>query len=329
MRFAPISYEYVKKLAKEALERKKEAMAKIAKELQDKIKKRRFPMEDLELIAEDKTLGVKRPADVTRPTFLPYALQSLLAHDIRPTNKKATPAAVLNACTSTLSNGSRGMMSDTLQVYHFFVGDVGYARMFENSVPNFTLKQLLHAMNEVVIGNTKKSRVVPPLISHLFVTALSVLLSPTAEDWVSDESADHSAWDNLKADFVKLKSCLSTESWGEILSSYVSAMESFYSSESSSDPDALSGFPISMDYLHSDDEDEDVIINQCDEDAQESSGSGVYVGHDDSPMAKGYNKLLRQDPWFLSADELISLLRALTDDILAMKSALAKEMSDR
>ena len=38
------------------MKRAKEAIAKKAKELDDKIKKRRFPMEDLKLIAEDKLL---------------------------------------------------------------------------------------------------------------------------------------------------------------------------------------------------------------------------------------------------------------------------------
>ncbi len=315
-------------MEKEELERKKEAMAKKAKELEEKLKKRRFPMEDLELIAEDKELGVKRPAHVTRSPYMPFALQSILPHDIRPTTKKTTPGTVVNACTATLASGSRGLMSDLLQVYHFFVGDVGYARMNEGTVPIFTLKQLLYAVNEVVNGNARKSRVVPPLISHLFVTVLMILLSPTAEDWVMDSESDHSNWDSLKADLVKLKASLSVESWGEVLSCYVHAMENFYTSGATSENNALPGFPVSMGLVEEDENDADMMSQEGD-DEDRASGYGAYVGPDGCPTAKGYQKLLRQDPWYLSADELISLLRMLTDDVLVMKPSMSKEMAER
>jgi hypothetical protein len=311
------------------MELKKIDMAKKAKDLADRIKKRRFPMDDLQLIAEDRELGVKRPPTVTKPPYLPFAMQSLLPHDMRPSTKKATPGSIVNACTSTVSSGSRGLMSDVLQVYHFFVGDVGYARMVDGSVPIFTLKQFLYAVNEVVNGNARKSRVVPPLISHLFVTALTTLLSPTAEDWGPSGETDNSALESLKADLVKLKGSLSTESWGEILSCYINAMEKFYTTDASTVSDALPGFPVSMDLVDGDEEDVDMLSQGNIDDEPQASGYGAYVGFNGTSISKGYNKLLRQDPWHLSADEMISLLRALTDDIMAMKPFLSKEMTER
>ena len=302
--------------------------AKLAQEREDRIKKRRFPMDDLKLIAEDKELAVKRPADVTRPTFLPFVLQSLLPHDARPKTKKATPGSVANACSATISSGSRGLISDVMQVYHFFVGDIGYARMFAGSVPEFSLKQLLYAVNEVVTGNARKSRTVPPLISHLFVTALSVVSSPTAEDWVSDDDTDHSKWESLKSDLAKLHTSLSVTSWGETLVCYVNAMESFFTSEATVGENALPGYLISMEDNDYDD-DEDVEMQSQGEETELPSGYGAYIGISGCALHKGYHKLFRQDPWHLPADELMALLRALTDDILAMKPSMTKDISER
>ena len=312
---------------KELEERKKAAAAKLAKEREERIKKRRFPMDDLKLITEDKELGVKRPSEIARPPFLPFALQSLLPHDERSTTKKSTPGSVVTACSTTMSSGSRGLFSDVLQIYQFFVGDFGYAQMFEGTVPNFTLKQLLYAVNEVSIGNTRKACVVPPLISHLFVTALSALTSPKADDWVSGDDSDHTKWESLKSNLSKINKSLCETSWGEILICYMNVMETFFTSDASTTPNALPGYSVSMEMV-SDDEDAEMESREESESGL-PSGYGSYVGPVGCALHRGYSKLLRHDPWHLHADELIAALRALTDDILAMKPALAKEVSER
>ncbi len=164
----------------EAERKKAEADAK-AQEIAERIRKRRFPMDDLELIAEDKELGVKRSAAISRQPFLPLTMSSLIRFDERPSSRKTTPCPSINASTATMSPASRSVVSDTLQVYHFFRGDVGYSRIFPLTVPNFSLKHLLYAVNEVLILNAKKSQLVPPLISHLFYTALKILTEPSGE----------------------------------------------------------------------------------------------------------------------------------------------------
>ena len=135
-------------------------------------------MDDIDLIAEDKELKVKRPANIVRQPFLPYALMSIVPIEDRPTGKKTTPTSVVNACTTTFPGQKRSFVSDLLQIFSFFSGDVGFSKIFPSLAPDFTLKHLLYAVNEVVMGNMKFSRVVPPLLSQLFVSALQILTDP-------------------------------------------------------------------------------------------------------------------------------------------------------
>jgi hypothetical protein len=153
----------------------KEEAAQRAKEIAERIKKRKFPMDDFELEKEDKELGVKPPADVTRRPFLPYALTSLVPYDERPRGKKTTPTSVVNACTTNMSTGNFGLISDVLCVYNFFSGDVGFSRINPSVGPEFTLSHLMYAVNEVLIGNSKTNKSIPPLLSHLVLTCLNIL----------------------------------------------------------------------------------------------------------------------------------------------------------
>lgn len=295
--------------------------------MEDILKKRRFPVDDLVLIAEDKELGVKKPADIGKAPFLPFALHSLLPHDVRPRNKKTTAQSVVTACstecdTGSSGSGSRGLVSDLIQVYHFFRGDFNYSRLFDKALPEFSLKHLLHASNEIVLGNSKRSRVVPPLISYLFVLALNILTTPTSEDWVSSDSSDEDRrnFDSLKADCTKLNHGLTDCSWGETLLCYIHAMENFFTTKASVDQNALPGHCITM---------EDDVGSFATDDDILPSGYFGYLGPADGSMRKAYQKLMRQDPWYLTAEELISLLRSLCDDILAMKIDLAQEVAER
>lgn len=296
-----------------------------AKEIEERIKKRKFPMEDLELITEDKELGVKRPANVTKQPFLPFILSTLVPQDARPKSRKTCPGSVISNCSTDITvTGTRGLFSDVIQVYHFFVGDLGYARMYEGLVPDFKLKQLLYAVNEIVNGNAKKSKVVPPLISHLFVVALSILTQPSAEDWVSEDDADHSVYDTLKGDLTRLHSTLTDASWGETLLWYIDAMERFHTSDSTEGKNAIPGYPIDMVGAIDDD-----TGYQLDFEGKLPTGYDGYIGSSESTLNKAYKNLLRRDPWNLSADEIFSLLRTLTDDILCMKPKLGKDMIER
>merc|ERR1719362_1910226 len=169
------------KLKNNDIERKKleaqEAAKRKAKEkvLADKIKKRKFPMDDLELLEEDKGLGVQTPNTLLRPPFVPHILSMTLPREEGPSRLADTPSDIVTTSQSLLTDETRGTISDVMQVYHFFRGDVGYSRNHSDVTPEFSFRQLLYAVNEIFHGNAKTAKAVPPLISHLFVTALQIV----------------------------------------------------------------------------------------------------------------------------------------------------------
>ena len=103
-----------------------------ARALAERIRKRKFPMDDLKLIVEDKELNVKPPHGICSLPFLPFSLSQAYSEN-QPFTKKVTPKSIINSCTNTLSSGSRGLISDVLQVYHFFRGDVGYGKTYDTT----------------------------------------------------------------------------------------------------------------------------------------------------------------------------------------------------
>jgi len=388
-------------------ERKKKIAMEIARKRAERIRKRKFPMDDLKLIEEDKELNVKPPEGLKKPpNYIPYALVSVIPHSQRPTTKTGTPASVINLCTTTstatitntintsanipsshtasnygtmtpspngsISSGNRGLISDLLQIYHFFVGDMGYARCFPNTTVPFELKHLFYAVHEIVNGNMKKNKTMPPLINHLFMVLLKVLTirsnsSSNGGNSESRESEDNggnssntSSLDaecnerSLDADLTKLNNCLSEISLGEIIFCYVDLMERYYSSEASNDPNALQGIPIKWEWDYDDcssKDDMDIVKEDQGNDTQttttagnsalsvvsESSveemslpdGYGGYVGPPDGALSRAYMKLSRLDPWNLTADELMALLRVMTDDVLGRNPDLSQDIADR
>ena len=76
-------------------------------------------MDDLKLIVEDKELNVKPPHGICSLPFLPFSLSQAYSEN-QPLTKKSTSKSIINSCTNTLSSGSLRLISDVLQVYHFF-----------------------------------------------------------------------------------------------------------------------------------------------------------------------------------------------------------------
>lgn len=299
----------------------REEAERIKKERAERIKKRRFPMEDTKLHAEDKELGVKPPEDVTRRPALPYFF----------TNNKAASQS------HYLEYGSQGLVTDFLQVYHFFRGDVHFTLADETTttllVPEFTLKHLKYSVDQVLNGNAKRSRMVPPLISHLFVTCLQLLLMTTTT-LVEGQTAHER---RLQKDLAKLAAGLSPASWGEVCALYMDAMERFYTSNASVDPNVLPSGVIDIHYLmHASNIPEPItpLLKSQTESSLSAlqalpDGYCAYFGNPHSALARGQAKLLKQDPWNLSAEELMALLRALTDDILATKPEIGEDICKR
>lgn len=291
-------------------QRKKDVAELLRKERAERLRKRRFPMEDTKLHLEDKELAVKPPDDVKKRPGLPYVFQ--LVRDNK--NTAETPSRC-----QYLDHGSRGLIPDLLQIYHFFRGDVHFSPTDDPIVPEFSLPHLLFAVDEILNGNAKKSRMVPPLICHLFVTCLGLLTStPIAKEANVYER-------RLQKDLENLALALGPPSWAEICCQYMEAMERYYTTSASVDPNVLSPGVTDMLFLMKVKSNPDITEIE----GTLPNGYTGYIGSPNAALAKGHVKLMRHDPWNLSADELIALLRALTEDVLATRPELADDLAQR
>jgi hypothetical protein len=153
---------------------------------------------------------------------------------------------------------------------------------------------------------------------------------------VSDNEEEKMKWMPLKRDLVKLGSTLDEASWGQTLMCYLDLMDRFYSSDATIDPNALPGFPITL--AVDDGSTDDEKMSEVTDNVEGSSDDGKtafvdgyhgYIGPADGAINRGFVKLLRYDPWYLTAEEMMAILRALTDDILAMKADLAQKFVKR
>eukprot|EP00980_Cylindrotheca_fusiformis_P010674 scaffold2381_cov128-Cylindrotheca_fusiformis.AAC.15 len=263
---------------KAELAAQREKDRKLAKEKArlDRIRKRKFPMEDLQLIAEDRELDVS----VSLPPRPSLTL-------VLPEN----PSACKSDSTRT------GLLEDVFHVYHFFRGDVGWGINQEKGVAPFSLQHWLGCVQQVLVGAAKRSRMLPPLMTHLFVVALQNLVPE------------------------ELQAALTPASWSEILMLYMDAMDRFHETELSQKSNAIPGQPIDTEHLFGNSE-----KRKDDLHLEETKPEHSYL---DKTLAKVHSKLLTQDPWMLSADELLALLRALADDLLAIAAETAVELDDR
>lgn len=262
-----------------AAQKEKERREAKEKERQDRIRKRKFPMDDLRLIEEDKELRVS----VSLPP--------------RPSLELAIPDFPAACRSDTMGIG---VLDDVFHIYHFFAGDVGWGRWAKQktAVAPFTLEQLVQCVLQVMKGWTKKSRMVPPLLAHLFVVALQQLVPE------------------------KLAVALTPASWSEVLLLYMDAMERYYTSEASEDANVLPSVGIDAEYIfYATDERKDVEFLEAPKRSEPFYLQGM--------LEKAHSKLLSQDPWTLSAEELLTLLKALVDDVLATSSDCAEELDIR
>ena len=333
-----IKLELAKK--EEAARRKAEAEAK-AKERAERLRRRRFPMEDTKLHAEDKELGVKAPADVHPRPYLPYFWNLTLPLG-DPGRSGKTSSSILQASkVDGLDLGSNGLVPDLLQVYHFFRGDVHFtgpdSEVYHQIVPDFSLQQLLFAVEQVSNGNARKSRMIPPLLCHLFVTCLQILFLPP--DATVTDKHEHKLRQDLHD---KLMPALSPSSWAEVCTLYMDAVDRHYRTDASRDPTVLPSLAIDIKYLLGVTDTPVVpmtpaIVKKKEgaDDHLENDASVLpdryhgYLGDMNGALYRAHSKLFRQDPWMLTAEELMALLRALTDDILASNPNISENIAAR
>lgn len=345
-----------KKAREEAAKRKaaEEARAKL---IADKIRKRKYPLEDSKLHAEDKELGVKTPPEVSARPYLPFFWQMTLPLSDKSRLGK-TSSLVLNASkVESLDFGSRGLVPDLLQVYHFFKGDVNFMISRDGSplVADFTLKHLVHATEQIINGNARRTKLLPPLLVHLFVTSLQILWQLPAlntDDSITDLSIHEF---QLRKDFNNyLLPYLTPVSWADLCYMYMDAMERYCSSDLSKNENVLQPVPIDPAYLLGV-KDEIVVpetpslknitskldqseVPIAEDDNQDQNpitfdsrpdGYFGYLGDPQGVLYRACDKLGKQDPWNLTAEDLMALLRALTDDILGSHPAASVDIADR
>lgn len=336
-----IAEEVAKQKAEEEMKRKEAAMtpeqraaAAKAKAKAEILRKRRLPMEDTKLHAENKEYGIKNTETLARRPALPFTLTSLVPPHLRVgDNPKWGPihsASQSGAGELMDVDNDRGLIADALHVYHFFCGDVGFVDA-KYPVPKFSIKTLLYALDEIIIGNSKAAKSLPPLISHLFLTALRVL---TASDTEGEESKPSEYIDPVEAqlqkDLAKINLGLNAVSWSQVLFFYIDLMERYYLSDASLDIGVMPGAgDLDMSYLW----EKNCSRNETEE-KKNSSTQGRsfrgYIGNPKGALCKAYTKLSNQvEPWNLSADELMATLRTLTDDILSKRADLAADITER
>ena len=339
---AKINEEDAKKKAEEERKRKEaemtpeqKAAAAKAKAKAELLRKRRLPMEDTKLHAENKEYGIKNPETLARRPAMPYTLTCLVPpHLRRGDNPKWGPvntASQTGVGEWTEVDNDRGLIADALHVYHFFCGDVG----FEDEkfpVPKFSVKTLLYALDEIIIGNSKAAKSLPPLISHLFLVALRVLTSPPADNVSQNAEYIDPIEAQLQKDLAKIRLGLNSISWSQVLFFYMDLMERYYLSDSSLEVGVMPGDDdLDMSYLWSNNEAVDVAKS---ENQNGSSSTGRvfrgYLGNPKGAFCRAYTKLSHQvEPWNLTAEELMASLRALTDDILSRRADLSADITER
>ncbi len=262
---------------------------------------RKFPMDDLQLILEDKQLGIEtclppRPA-------LPLAFHPLKSN----------------------------VMEDILHIYNVLFGDVDYVGITAQddelpSSPRFSIKQLGYAFLEVERGNSKRAKCLPPLLIHLLTTLLRKLLfisddNVPKKDQTSDNNREVGAIDKIvarqKADFESLSDALSPSSCGEIVRLYMELMDRL----------AIERYPSG--YLQEEDEYGDSLNTSNGFHRTANSFFFGYLGPPTGTLHTAVKKLESYDLWCLDAEDIACLLKALCDDLLNRKGCIANSFSKR
>ena len=302
-----------------------------------------------------------------RPT-VPYFWQMVLPLNDPGRQGRTSDHVLRYSKSDALAHGSHGLVSDLLQVYYFFRGDVHFTGDTDSTeqilpttkrkrgqggksveepgssliVPEFTLSNLIYSTEELLNGNARKSRLVPPLISHLFVTCLQLLCRAPEDGKTGSSSLGKDPQKLLQFELNKyLLPALTPGSWPDVCHLYMDAVERFYSTESSRDPAVLPPLNTDLSYLFGRIDEPIIPMTPAPtktNDNVEARGRdpfplpdayGAYLGDFRSVLYRAHEKLGRMEAWSLTAEELFALLRALTDDLLAFYPGMAEKIAFR
>eukprot|EP00804_Cyclotella_cryptica_P025350 CCRYP_012458-RA/>CCRYP_012458-RA protein AED:0.01 eAED:0.01 QI:2197/1/1/1/1/1/3/103/880 len=112
-------------------------------------------------------------------------------------------------------------------------------------------------------------------------------------------------------------------------------MERYYTSDASLDVGVMPGeYDLDMSYLWNKGNAIGDVAHSSSENGKADNVPGKsyrgYVGNPKGILSKAYSKLGNQiEPWNLTAEELMTLLRVLTDDILSKRADLAADITER
>jgi len=294
-------------------------------------------MEDLELHRIEKKHSIKAPKHLTKQPALPHTLTCLVPPHLRKNTPKQYQGAVARASKSGNGelmggNNDRGLVADAITVFQFFCGDVGLEDA-DYPVPKFSLKTLFYALDEVQNGNAKAAKSLPPLLTHLFVTALRLVTAPKQTNGDDEDDVDLDPVDvRLEEDLQLLRKGLNPVSWSQICFFYMDLMERYYTSDETLEDGVLPGDDkLDMTYYWNNDKMDIDDVEAKESDVRPLSATyTVYLGNAEGVLYKGYEKLMKQvEPWNLKPDELMALLRALTDDVMSKRPDLAEDIAGR
>ena len=333
------------------------------KQVMERIRRRKFPIEDTKLHAEDKLYHLKPPSNVTTRPYLPYFWCTTIPLDHPNRYSGKTNSSILNASkVDTLDHhDTRGIVPDLLHIYHFFMGDIHFCPTATTTMVPSTVhfKHLIYSVEMMLNGTMKRTKCVPPFLVHLFVTCLQILLTlPDTTATSDNENGDEVSKEEkqLRKDLKQyLYPALSASSWADITYLYMDAMQRFYTTDSSYNPNSIQPLLTDVNYLFGrteqpsisiltspppkqkssraghvdDDNDDDQNENQFPPQHVLPDGYVGYLGDERSSLHRAHAKLGRQDPWLLTAEEILALLRALTEDVLASHPTAANDIEQR
>jgi hypothetical protein len=320
----------VKRAEAELRQKRKEEAQRLEKLRLEKVRRRKLPMDDLQLIESDKELKVQNPPEgiSSRPKSFPLAFNYTKTADAQASDVENDDPLWSTAHFRPVGVAlSANSVQNMLQTYHVLFGDLGLCQLWNKHrsqeadsttifcPSNITMMQLACSLAELDRGNSFRAKCLPPLLCHTITTLLQMLLDaqdglPGDEneemeeggDYDDDEQNGNNPILTRREDFEKLANALTPASCGEILKQYLQVMqrvsnhlyvkgEQQYSDDYFRDEESDVEEKNDMD--ESDDKKDKIEIMETDSHGHEADEEteDVYVGDPTSKLNDVFDKL--------------------------------------